>query len=173
MAGVRRITGAKLLITKANLHAQKKDSVCGGYTSVADLPCLLETSERPAHVPTYSYITASLVLFFISRDTLEVTDLHNSEYETFLAGDPSGCVRVKFPANISPPETLEGNTYIVIDVAIVVSRGKLHLEVIEGTRLLPYNGDARLHVLRGNDVSRNVLCEVTNKERIERTPLLQ
>ncbi|GFE53937.1 hypothetical protein BaOVIS_013410 [Babesia ovis] len=164
MAELRRVTGAKLLITKALLHKRDKPWTYDGYSSVADLPRLLEKSERLATFCSYMYSTVCMVLHFIEKDKSTVAILAEPGYEVYVAGDPSGCIRVKVPLS-TEYRPLEGNTYILTDAALLVTRGMLHIKAIGGTRLLPcHNSD--LHVLRSNDISRNYTCELTRNDGI-------
>ncbi|GIX65552.1 replication factor A [Babesia caballi] len=172
MTEVRRVEGAKLLSSKVMAMAQRKDKVCEGFTTVADLPRLQETAERPAPLPTYAYTTASLVLTFIEKDVDSTLNPRDTDSETYIAGDPSGCISVKFAAGRTPNECLEGQTYIFTDIALVVSRGRLHLEVIEGTRILPLKEDMDIRVCRDNNVSRNRLCEIRHSERSSDMPFV-
>ncbi|EDO07086.1 uncharacterized protein BBOV_IV007300 [Babesia bovis T2Bo] len=163
MMGIHRVIGTKLLITKALLHSQKGAVMCSGYTSVADLPRLLETSERQYTISSHMYTTTSLVLHFIDKDTLD------NGYKVYIAGDPSGCVRVRIPLDRQLLEPLEGKSYMLIDVGVVVIRGMLHIEVLAGSRLMPCSDDNGFHVRRDNDVSTDYVCEIIGKENVLNT----
>ncbi|CDR97593.1 hypothetical protein, conserved [Babesia bigemina] len=165
MTEVRRIPGSKLLITKALSCVQKTLSVCEGLTAVADVPHLLEVAQRPAPIPAYAFTTTSTVLSFISIEQDSGRNASDTGAEKYIAGDPTGCIRVLFPSHLKPTDSPAGKTYVVTDVAIAVRSGVIYFEIIEGTRLLLCQGRPEFHVRRDNDVSRNCLCEVQHNER--------
>ncbi|KAK1441907.1 hypothetical protein BgAZ_502390 [Babesia gibsoni] len=156
----RHIAGAKLLIAKAFAPVKPSNVMCEELTAVADIPLVLMSPSKLAFMPSYSSRIISTVLTFVRKDhDFPLKDLDDCS-QCYIAGDPTGCVRVNFPnANKVPPK-LEGQSYIAFDIAVVTIKGKLYLQVLEGSRMIILSKAPDSQVFLDNDISMHLTCGI-------------
>lgn len=160
VAQLQYIPGAKLIITKSCGYRQRKDVVCEELTAVADIPQLLTSPKRNRAILRHSYRIASTVLTFVEKDESFPFTGCEAFSECYIAGDPTGSIRVNFPEESLVPPKLEGGTYVVLDAAVVPTRGRIYLEILKDTRIVPCSPGSEAHVRHENDISCNLLCTI-------------
>ncbi|KAK1939463.1 hypothetical protein X943_000237 [Babesia divergens] len=160
MEDVQYVDGAKILLTRAFCHVRKKVGMCEGFATVADVPQLLQSPNRAGLMPGYAFRVVSMVLTFIGPDDTLSCESGEASSERYIVGDPTGCISMDFPEGRSVPRNVEGNTFIAINIAVVVSGHRIYLGATEDMRLIPCGSGDYAWARRDNDITRDHVCVI-------------